>query len=185
MYLCIPNLPLWNYWSKLTYLQVHGSSVLKAFSFQVSSGFLRQDSHAELIQFWQDTKCKRNRTFVRKNLVFHWINISYFNFTHTHTHTHTYILYIWLPVASCQLGSHQHETQTNQSCISSSHYSKIWNSILKRILSTVTWRNINNCYFGNPTNPSRHYFFTVNNKTTRTMFEICPKLAVVIKFFLV
>ena len=35
---------------------------------------------AELIQFWQGPKCRRNRTFWRKSLVFHWRKISYFVF---------------------------------------------------------------------------------------------------------
>ena len=35
---------------------------------------------AELIQFWQDPKCRRNRTFWRKKLGFHWRKISYFVF---------------------------------------------------------------------------------------------------------
>ena len=34
----------------------------------------------ELIQFWQDPKCRRNRTFWRKKLGFHWRKISYFVF---------------------------------------------------------------------------------------------------------
>ena len=34
MYQSILNVPLWNNWSKVTYLQVHGSPVLKALLFQ-------------------------------------------------------------------------------------------------------------------------------------------------------
>ena len=33
-----------------------------------------------LAEFWQDPKCRRNRTSVQKNLVFHWRKISYFAF---------------------------------------------------------------------------------------------------------
>ena len=46
MYQCILNVLnvyLWNDWSKLTYSQVHGSPVLKALYYSVSSKFLRQD----------------------------------------------------------------------------------------------------------------------------------------------
>ena len=46
MYQCILNVlnvSLWNDWSKLTYSQVHGSPVLKALYYNVSSKFLRQD----------------------------------------------------------------------------------------------------------------------------------------------
>ena len=42
MYQCILNVPLWNDWSKVTYSQVHGSSVLKLFHSKSWSGFLRQ-----------------------------------------------------------------------------------------------------------------------------------------------
>ena len=43
MYQCILNVPLWNDWSKVTYSQVYGSPVLKAFHSKVSGGFLWQD----------------------------------------------------------------------------------------------------------------------------------------------
>ena len=60
------NVPLWNDWSKVTYSQVHGSLVLKALLLQ-SFQWISATSFAELIQFWQDPKCWRNRTFWRKN----------------------------------------------------------------------------------------------------------------------
>ena len=43
MHQCILNVPLWNDWSKVTYSQVHGSPVFKAFHSKVSGGFLWQD----------------------------------------------------------------------------------------------------------------------------------------------
>ena len=49
MWQCILNLPLWNDWSKVTYLQVHGSPVLKLFYYKVSSEYLRQDSQSSYI----------------------------------------------------------------------------------------------------------------------------------------
>ena len=56
MYQCIIlNVPLWNDWSKVTYLQVHGSSVLKALSFK-SLNWISMTKFSELIQFLQDPK---------------------------------------------------------------------------------------------------------------------------------
>ena len=75
MYQCILNVPLWNDWSKVTYSQVHGSPVLKTLLLQ-SFWWISATRFAELIQFWQDPKCRRNRTFWRKN----WRKISYFVF---------------------------------------------------------------------------------------------------------
>ena len=79
MYQYILNVPLWNDCSKVTYSQVHGSTVLKTLSLQ-SFWWISSTRFAELIQFWQDPKCRRNRTFWRKSLVFHWRKISYFVF---------------------------------------------------------------------------------------------------------
>ena len=59
----------------------HGCTVLKALSFQ-SSKWIFATRFAEIMQFWQDPKCRRPRTFWRKNLVFHWKKILYFNFTY-------------------------------------------------------------------------------------------------------
>ena len=69
MYQCIIlNVPLWNDWSKVTYLQVHGSSAL---SFK-SSNWISATIFAELIiQFGQDPKVRQARTFWREN-VFYW-----------------------------------------------------------------------------------------------------------------
>ena len=75
MYQCILNVPLWNDWSKVTYSQVHGSPVLKTLLLQ-SFWWISATRFAKLIQFWQDPKCRRNRTFWRKN----WRKISYFVF---------------------------------------------------------------------------------------------------------
>ena len=81
MYQCILNVPLRNDWSKVTHSQGHGSSVLKALSFQ-SFQWISATRFAEFIQFWQDRKCRMPRTFWRENLVFHWRKIWYFNFTY-------------------------------------------------------------------------------------------------------
>ena len=78
MYQCILNVPLWNDWRKETYSQVHGSPVLKTLLLQSFSWF-SATTFAELIQFWQDPKCKRNRTFwwkkfsdlLEKDFIFH------------------------------------------------------------------------------------------------------------------
>ena len=94
MYQCILNVPLWNDWSKVTYSQVNGSLVLKTISFQILS-WISAIIFAKLIQFGQDPKIRRPRTFWRESLAFHWRKISYFYFTHTHTHTHTHI-YIYI-----------------------------------------------------------------------------------------
>ena len=99
MYQCILNVPLWNNWSKVTYSQVHGSPVLKALLFQ-SFYWTSATRFAELLQFWQDPKCGRPRTFWRKHLVFHWRKTPFFVFTntytHTHTHTYIYVYYIYI-----------------------------------------------------------------------------------------
>ena len=52
----------------------------------------------ELMQFWQDPKCRRRRTFLRKNLVFHWRKIPYFVFTYIYSlHDCIYIhIYIYI-----------------------------------------------------------------------------------------
>ena len=81
MYQCILNIPLWNDWSKVTYSQVRGSPVLKAL-FSQSFKWISARRFAELIQFWQDPKWRRNKTFWRKNFVFHWRKISYFVFSY-------------------------------------------------------------------------------------------------------
>ena len=61
MYQCIIlNVPLWNDWSKVTYLQVHGSSALLF----KSSNWISAAIFAELIiQFGQDPKVRQARTF--------------------------------------------------------------------------------------------------------------------------
>ena len=51
-----------------TYSQVHIHKYMvlqcsKLFYYKVSSEFLQQDSQSSYIQFWQDTKHRRNRTF--------------------------------------------------------------------------------------------------------------------------
>ena len=51
----------------VTYSQVHCSSVLKALSFQ-SFYWICATKFAEFIQFWQNPKCRRPRTFWRKTL---------------------------------------------------------------------------------------------------------------------
>ena len=76
MYQCILNVPLWNDWSTVTYSQVHGSPVLKAPSFK-SLSWISAKTFAEFIQFWQNPKLRRPRTFEREILVFHWRKISY------------------------------------------------------------------------------------------------------------
>ena len=55
MYQCILNVPLWNDWCKITYLQVHGFPVLKALSFK-SLNCISATTFAKLIQFGQDPK---------------------------------------------------------------------------------------------------------------------------------
>ena len=91
MYQCILNVPLWNDRSKVAYSQVHGSTVLKALSFK-SLNWISATTFAEFIQFDQDPKLRRPRTFWRENLVFHWGKISYFNFTDVYIYI--YRLYI-------------------------------------------------------------------------------------------
>ena len=54
------------------------SSAQTSFSTKFLVNFERRS--AELIQFWQGLNCRRNRTFWRKSLVFHWRKISYFVF---------------------------------------------------------------------------------------------------------
>ena len=67
MYQCILNIPLGNYWSKVTFTR-HGSPGLKTLLLQ-SFWWIPATRFAELIQFWQDPKCRRNRTWGRlKNL---------------------------------------------------------------------------------------------------------------------
>ena len=51
---------------------------------------------AELIQFWQDPKCKRNRTFWRKYLVFHSRKISYLVFIIYYIYIYIYICIIYI-----------------------------------------------------------------------------------------
>ena len=67
------------FWSKGAYSQVQGSQVVKALSLQ-SFQRISTTRFAELIQFQKDPKCWRNRTFSRKNLVFHQRKLSYFVF---------------------------------------------------------------------------------------------------------
>ena len=98
MYQCILNVPLWNDWSKVKYSQVHGSLVLKLFLFK-SLNWISAKIFAELIQFGQDPKLRRPRSFWLKTLKFHWRKISYFNFTYytfiyIYIYTYTYIIYI-------------------------------------------------------------------------------------------
>ena len=64
MYQCKLNVPLWNdiFTSKVTYSQVHGSQVLKALLFQ-SFQRISAVRFVELIQFWQDPKCRTPSTF--------------------------------------------------------------------------------------------------------------------------
>ena len=93
MYQCILNVPLWNDRSKVAYSQVHGSTVLKALSFK-SLNWISATTFAEFIQFDQDPKLRRPRTFWRENLVFHWGKISYFNFTDVYIYIYIYRLYI-------------------------------------------------------------------------------------------
>ena len=93
MYQCILNVPLWNDWSKVKYLQVHGSLVLKVFLFK-SLNWISAKIFAELIQFGQDPKLRRPRNFWLKTLKFHWRKISYFNFTY-YTFIYIYI-YIYI-----------------------------------------------------------------------------------------
>ena len=52
MYQCILNVPLWIDWSKVTYSQVHDSSVLKTLPFK-SLNYISATIFAELIQFGQ------------------------------------------------------------------------------------------------------------------------------------
>ena len=65
--------------SKVRYSYVNGSPVLKAHLLQ-SFYWISATRFAELIHFWQDPKCRRNRTFWRKCLVFHSRKFSYFVF---------------------------------------------------------------------------------------------------------
>ena len=67
MYQCILNVPLWNNWSKVTYSQVHGSPVRRTLLLQ-SFWWIFAARFTELIQFWQDPKCRRSRTFWRKKI---------------------------------------------------------------------------------------------------------------------
>ena len=87
---CILNVSLWNGVSKITYLQVHGSPVLQAHFLQIL-WWRSVTIFAELIQFWQNSKCRRKRTFWRKRLVFHWRKIWYFFFIYIY-------IYIYIPV---------------------------------------------------------------------------------------
>ena len=110
MYQCILNVPLWNDWSKVTYPQVHGSPVLKALVLQ-SFSWISATRFAELIQFWQDLKCRRNRTFWRKkfnvllekdfifrfHIYFSASFASYFLVSDAYIHIYTYIyIYIYI-----------------------------------------------------------------------------------------
>ena len=81
MYQCILNVPLWNDWSTVTYSQVHCSPVLKAPSFK-SFSWISAKTFAEFIQFWQNPKLRRPRTFEREILVFHWRKVSYLKFSY-------------------------------------------------------------------------------------------------------
>ena len=81
LYQCILNVPLWNDWRKVRYSKVHDSPVLKALLLQ-SFQWISAIRFAELISFWQDPKCIRNRTFRRRNFVFPWTMIWYFVFVY-------------------------------------------------------------------------------------------------------
>ena len=114
MYQCILNVFLWNDWSKVTNSQVHGSPLLKALLFQnfqwISAAIFEQ-----LIQFSQDRKCSRCRTFWRNELSvllekdfifrFHiYVSASftfYFLVSHTYTHTHTHTDFIYIYIYRC------------------------------------------------------------------------------------
>ena len=135
MHLCLLNLPQRNDWSKITFRQVHGSSVLKTLSFK-SLNWISAAIFAELIQVGQGSKHRKSRTFWRKNMVFHGRKISYFILTYiyiyTYKHTHIcvcvcvcvcvciyiYILIIILELslvlnARCPLASEQRTEQYN------------------------------------------------------------------------
>ena len=58
MYQRILNVPMWNDSSQVTYSQVHGSSVLKALSFQTFQ-WTPATRFAEFIWFYQDPKCRK------------------------------------------------------------------------------------------------------------------------------
>ena len=55
----------------VTYSQVHGCPVLKVVLLQ-SFWWISATRFAELIQFCQDPKCRRNRTFWTRNVVIYW-----------------------------------------------------------------------------------------------------------------
>ena len=75
MYQCILNKPLWSDWSGGLCSLVHGSPVHKALSSK-SLNWISATIFAEFIQFGQDLKLKRPRTFWRENSMFHWRKIS-------------------------------------------------------------------------------------------------------------
>ena len=58
----ILNATLWDDWSKVTYTQVHGSPLHKTLSFK-NFNWVFATRLAVVIQFWQDPKCRRPRTF--------------------------------------------------------------------------------------------------------------------------
>ena len=65
MYQYIPNVPLQSHWSKVTYSQVHGSSMLKTLSFQ-SVYWISTIRLSEMIKFWQDLKFRKPKTYCKK-----------------------------------------------------------------------------------------------------------------------
>ena len=70
--------------------------MLKALSFK-SLNWLSATRFAEVIQFRQDQKFRRRRTFSREKLVFHWKKVSYFNFTDiTYIYIYIYISLIYI-----------------------------------------------------------------------------------------
>ena len=75
MFQCILNVPLRTCLSKVTYSQVHSSSVLKALLFQ-SFQWISATGFAELMQFIQNVGVPELSE--EKNLVFHWRKISHF-----------------------------------------------------------------------------------------------------------
>ena len=80
---------------------------------------------AVLIQFWQDSKCRRNRTFRRKNLVFHWRKISYFVFIYIYIYIYIYIIFIYVYInirsisraAACLVTESQQYFHSYTSCL--------------------------------------------------------------------
>ena len=61
---------------KVTYSQVHASPVLKALSFNVSSGFLRQDSQSSYS--FGKVQNVGSPELPEEKIVFHWRKVSYF-----------------------------------------------------------------------------------------------------------